>query len=28
MESNGWGENERQEMMCAFVSLHGDVVTM
>ena len=28
MESAGWGENESQELLCAFVSLRGDVVTM
>lgn len=27
MESSGWGENESQELLCAFVSLRGDVVT-
>ena len=27
MEGAGWGENERQEMLCAFVSLRGEVVT-
>jgi len=27
MEGAGWGENERQELLCAFVSLRGEVVT-
>jgi len=27
MEAAGWGENERQELLCAFVSLRGEVVT-
>jgi len=27
MESAGWGKNESQEMLCAFVSLRGEVVT-
>jgi hemoglobin len=26
MESAGWGENEQQELLCAFVSLRGEVV--
>lgn len=27
MEAAGWGENERQEVLCAFVGLRGEVVT-
>ena len=27
MESAGWGEDEKQELLCAFVSLRGEVVT-
>lgn len=26
MESAGWGEDEKQELLCAFVSLRGEVV--
>jgi len=27
MDAAGWGEDEKQEMMCAFVGLRGEVVT-
>jgi hypothetical protein len=27
MESADWGEGEQQELLCAFVSLRGEVVT-
>jgi len=27
MEAAGWGENETQELLCAFVALRGEVVT-
>ncbi len=27
MDAAGWGEDEKQELLCAFVSLRGDVVT-
>jgi len=27
MKSAGWGENEQQELLCAFVGLRGEVVT-
>jgi hemoglobin len=27
MEGAGWGEDERQELLCAFVGLRGEVVT-
>ena len=27
MDAAGWGEGEKQELLCAFVSLRGDVVT-
>jgi len=27
MKNAGWGENEQQELLCAFVGLRGEVVT-
>jgi hypothetical protein len=27
MDAAGWGENEKQELLCAFVSLRAQVVT-
>ena len=27
MDAAGWGEDEKQELLCAFVGLRGDVVT-
>ena len=27
MGTAGWGENEQQELLCAFVALRGEVVT-
>jgi hemoglobin len=27
MKSAGWGDNEQQELLCAFVALRGEVVT-
>ncbi len=27
MQTSGWGEDESQELLCAFVGLRADVVT-